>query len=133
MATFFFCWKIDICQISRHVQIIKKNTLLVHTHSPSRWNDTRGCAHISWNLPYSWGKHRKTSARRPSDEGCATSHRLKWSTIPPNEVCRSHSTSGWEKEGKKKRTSGQKIENLHLSQRKGRKKKPLVCITEIMS
>ena len=30
----------------------------------------------------------KTSDRRQSDEGCATSHRLKWSPLPPNDVCR---------------------------------------------
>ena len=29
---------------------------------------------------------RKTSAKRPSDEGCANSHRLKWSPLPPNDV-----------------------------------------------
>ena len=36
-----------------------------------------GCAQLPCHLPYSWGKFRKTSARRPFDEGCATSHRLK--------------------------------------------------------
>ena len=28
-----------------------------------------GCVHISWHLPYSWGKPQKTSVRRQSDEG----------------------------------------------------------------
>ena len=28
-----------------------------------------GCAQISWHVPYSWGKPRKTSAMRPSNEG----------------------------------------------------------------
>ena len=36
-------------------------------------NDPGGCAPIFCHLPYSWGKSRKTSARRPSDEG----------TLPP--------------------------------------------------
>ena len=40
----------------------------------------RGCAQISWHLPYSWGK--------AVDEGCATSHRPKWGPLPPNEVVR---------------------------------------------
>ena len=31
---------------------------------------------------------RKTSVRRPSDEGCAISHYLKCSPFPPNEVSR---------------------------------------------
>ena len=31
---------------------------------------------------------RKTSARRPSDVGCATSHCLKWGHVPPKEVGR---------------------------------------------
>ena len=30
----------------------------------------------------------KASARRPSDEGCATSHSLKWDTLFPHEVGR---------------------------------------------
>ena len=29
---------------------------------------------------------KKTSAKRPSDEGCSTIHRLKWGPLPPNEV-----------------------------------------------
>ena len=28
----------------------------------------------------------KTSARRSSDEGCATIHSLKWGPLPPNDV-----------------------------------------------
>ena len=31
---------------------------------------------------------RKTSARRPSDDGSATSHRLNWGSLPPIEVGR---------------------------------------------
>ena len=60
-----------------------------------------GWAQISFHLPYSWGKPRKTSARRPSDE---------WAVRPviaSNVVAylqmRSeglHSKSGWVKEGK---------------------------------
>jgi hypothetical protein len=34
------------------------------------------------------------------DEGCATSHRLKWVPLPPNEVGRITKQSGGEKEGK---------------------------------
>ena len=30
-------------------------------------------------------KPRKTLTRRQSEEGCATSHRLKWVPLPPNE------------------------------------------------
>ena len=63
-----------------------------------------GCAQISWHLPYSWGKPRKTSARRPSDEGAVRP------VIASNGVTflqmrsvGSHSTSGKEKEGKKER------------------------------
>ena len=29
--------------------------------------------------------HRETSAKRPSDEGCATSHDLKWDPLPPDK------------------------------------------------
>ena len=35
---------------------------------------------------YGRGKPRKTSTRRPSDEGCVTSHRLRWDPLPPNDV-----------------------------------------------
>ena len=33
-------------------------------------------------------KPRKTSARRPSDQSCATSHHLRWDPSSPNEVDR---------------------------------------------
>ena len=33
-------------------------------------------------------KQRKTSARRSSDKGCATSHCLKWGHLPPNYIVR---------------------------------------------
>ena len=46
---------------------------------------------------------RKISARRASDEGRATSHRLKWDPLHLNEVVGSQSTSGMEKKGKKVR------------------------------
>ena len=39
-------------------------------------------------LPYSWDNPRKTSTRRPSDEGCASSHCLKWGPLPSNVVSR---------------------------------------------
>ena len=42
-----------------------------------QWDDSGGCVQTSWHLPYAWGKLRETSARRSSDEGCSTSHRLK--------------------------------------------------------
>ena len=47
-------------------------------------------------------KNRKTSARRPSDEGCVTSDRLKWDSLLPNELGRiaQHVRNG---EGRKKR------------------------------
>ena len=31
---------------------------------------------------------KNTSTKRPSDEGCVTSHSLKWGPLPPNEVGR---------------------------------------------
>ena len=44
---------------------------------------------------------RKTSARRPSDVSCETSHRHKWGILPPNEIISiaQHAL----KEGKKER------------------------------
>ena len=32
---------------------------------------------------------RKTSARRPTDESCSTTHCLKWGPLQENDVCRS--------------------------------------------
>ena len=32
------------------------------------------------------GKPRNTTSMRPSDKGCASSHRLKWDPLLPNEV-----------------------------------------------
>ena len=73
---------------------------LVNGHSPERhvnhvcrpvigvimrW--TGDCAQI-WHLPYGWRKSLKTSARRPSDSSYPTIHRLKWGSLPPNEVGR---------------------------------------------
>ena len=37
------------------------------------------CLTAEENLP-------KTSARKPSDKGCATSHRFKWDPLLPNEA-----------------------------------------------
>ena len=50
-------------------------------------------------------KTPETSARRPSDEDCAISHRLKWNPLPPNDVCRiaQHIRKG---EDKKERVRG---------------------------
>ena len=59
-----------------------------------------GLCTISWHLLYNGIKPRKTSARRPSDEGCATSH---VSNGVPYLQMRSgglHSTSGSRKKGK---------------------------------
>ena len=53
-------------------------------------------------LPYSWGKPRKTSARRPSDKGCATSYHFIGSFNSKMTSVGSNSMSGREKEGKKK-------------------------------
>ena len=63
------------------------------------------CTQISWHLPYSCGKPRKTSARRLSDEGCATSLRLKWGPLPSNEIFRIAEHVGKGK-GKKKERAG---------------------------
>ena len=43
---------------------------------------------------------RKTSATRQSDENCATSHRLKWGPLSPNEVGRV-AQHVWKGEGRK--------------------------------
>ena len=44
---------------------------------------------------------QKTAGRRPSDEGCATSHRLKWGPFPPNDVSSPTARQEeWRKEGK---------------------------------
>ena len=45
-----------------------------------------GFAQISWNLPYGRRKLRKTSARRQSDKGYATSHHLRWDPLLPYDV-----------------------------------------------
>ena len=63
----------------------------------------RGCAQISWHLPYGWGKPRKSSDSSPSDESCVINNRLKWGPLPPNESVGSHSKSEQEKEEKKER------------------------------
>ena len=44
---------------------------------------------------------RKTLARKPSDEGCATSHGLKWGPLLPNDIGRFIQNSKEGKEGKK--------------------------------
>ena len=33
-------------------------------------------------------KPRDISAKRQSDEDCATSYRLEWGPLPPNDICR---------------------------------------------
>ena len=61
-----------------------------------------GCAQISWYLPYSWGKHQKTSTRIPSEEEAVLP--VIVSNGVPFLQMRSvgwHSTSGREKEGNK--------------------------------
>ena len=64
----------------------------------------QGCTQISWDLPYIWGKPRKTSARRPS-------MKTVWSVIASNGVSSLlmssvgwHSTSRREMEGKMENT-----------------------------
>ena len=61
--------------------LIKISRLMIRV----RWDDTWGCAQISWHLPYGWGKSGENSARTPSDEDYATSHRLRWRPLPPND------------------------------------------------
>jgi hypothetical protein len=56
-----------------------------------------------WRLAYGLGKLPKTSASKPSDEGCATSH-IKWDPLPLNQVVISYNTPGMESEGKKEKT-----------------------------
>ena len=51
-------------------------------------------------------KTSETSARRPSDGGCATSYRLKWGPLPPNDLVGWHSRSGREEGGKEKELGG---------------------------
>ena len=69
-------------------------------------DDPEGCAQISWHLSYCLGKPRKTSARRPSDEGCASINRLKWDSAPPKDVVGSHSTLGKDNKTRKERKEG---------------------------
>ena len=44
-----------------------------------------GSVHRSHSICPTTGKPRKTSARMPSNKGCAASHRLKWDPLPPNQ------------------------------------------------
>ena len=56
---------------------------------------------------------RKTSIRRPSEEGFATSHRLKWGTLLPNDAVKiaQHVTAG---EGRKSGKGGEGIDTENL-------------------
>ena len=47
-----------------------------------------GAVHRSLGIYLQLRKTPDISARRPSDEDCATSHLLKWGSLPPNEVGR---------------------------------------------
>ena len=49
------------------------------------------------------GKLWKTLARRPSDEGCTTGHRLNWGPLLPNDIGRIAQHS--RKEGRKVQTN----------------------------
>ena len=67
------------------------------------WDDTGGCAQISWHLPHSWGKPRKTSARRQSLKAVLPVIVSNGDPYLQMRSVGSHSTSGMEKEGKKER------------------------------
>ena len=57
--------------------------------------------HISPGIYLTTEENPGEPSREPSDEGCATSYRLKWGPLPPNDVCRiaQHVSEG---EGRKK-------------------------------
>ena len=72
------------------------------------------CAQISCHLLSSWGKPRKTSARRPSDEG-AVRIVIASNGVPFLQIrsVGSQRTSRREEEGKKERTGTLAFTNLH--------------------
>ena len=59
---------------------------------------------VAVHRSYGWEKTQKTSARRPSDEGCVTSIRLKWVTYLQMRSVGWLCTSEREKEVLKERT-----------------------------
>ena len=62
--------------VSRHVRSIMIRVIMI-------WS--RGFCQISSNLPYGWGKPRKSLARRQNEKGCATCHCLKCGPLSANE------------------------------------------------
>ena len=64
----------------------------------------RGCIQIPWNLPYSWGKHGKTSASRPSMKAVRPVIASNGAPYLQMRSLVSYSTSWREREGKKERS-----------------------------
>ena len=85
-------------------QSVASVTLVANDKDIMKWS--WDCAQISWHLPYSWGIPQKTSARRSSDEGVVQPV-IASNGVPFLQMrsVGSHSTSGWEMEGKKERTN----------------------------
>ena len=54
-----------------------------------------------WHVLYYCGKPLKTSVGRPSDEGWANSHLIKWGPLPPKDIGRISQESAREKEEKR--------------------------------
>ena len=59
-----------------------------------KWDDTGGCPQISWHLPYSWGKSRKTSTMR------------QWRLCDQSSTKMGSLTSKWDKQDCTERQEG---------------------------
>jgi hypothetical protein len=61
------------------------------------------------------GKSPENLSRRPSDESCATSLRLKWGHLPPNEVGRiaQHIRKGEERKERKYHANFMYLSSIH--------------------
>ena len=71
-------------------------------------------------------KPQKTSTRRPSNEGCATSHDLKWDRLPSNKLGRI-AQHVREKERRKGQSRRDKVK-IPLKREQGRAEEDILCL-----
>jgi hypothetical protein len=61
-----------------HLSAVSRQSCSSDNEKGDNYMIPRGCAQISWHLSYSWGKPRKTLARRPSMKAVLVSRIIKW-------------------------------------------------------
>ena len=87
----WFRSKTRVPSLVGHLPRVSYVCFVGHSMKERWWSrrEHRGSAHISWHLPYDWGKPQKISVRKLLEAlSSMTSHCYKWGPFPPNEVDR---------------------------------------------